>query len=287
MDAGEHPAELPSSGPSQTLNFMDNNYPLSPDQKAAFARDGYLLIENFFDDEEHGLLSKLCDEVAAWPAVPGKSMRYHENHVQTGERMLCRIENFTPYSPELCYFSKCNRALSLLEALHSEPYILFKEKINYKLSGGGGFPPHQDAPAYIQFGQVSHVTIMPTVDATTLENGCLFVVPKSHAAGILPQESNATISPSWCAEQQWVPVECKAGSILVFGAFLAHKSGPNETDKARRNVYLTYNSVVEGDKRQTYYDEKRKLFPPAIERIPGQDYSKGALVYNLGTPIVD
>jgi hypothetical protein len=61
---------------------------------------------------------------------------------------------------------------------------------------------------------------------------------------------------------------------LIFGAYLAHRSGDNVTEKARKAVYLTYNAASEGDFRDHYYDEKRRLFPPSYEREKGKDYSK-------------
>lgn len=72
---------------------------------------------------------------------------------------------------------------------------------------------------------------------------------------------------------------------MIFGAYLAHRSGENKTDNSRQAVYLTYNAASEGDLRDHYYTEKRKLFPPSYEREEGQDYSEGATIYNLATPI--
>lgn len=62
--------------------------------------------------------------------------------------------------------------------------------------------------------------------------------------------------------------------MLIFGAYLAHRSGDNNTDQSRIAVYLTYNAAREGDMRDHYYNEKRKLFPPSYEREEGKDYSK-------------
>ena len=262
-------------------------FQLTKEQKEFYHREGYLVIDNFYSKTESENLTKLVEELAAWPEVSGKYMKYHEINVKTGERQLCRIENFITYSEEANSYARSKAIFKLLKDLAGEPYLLFKEKVNFKLQGGGAFPPHQDAPAYTQFGQTSHLTLMIAIDPATLENGCLEVVPKSHTLGVLPQEADTTIVRSWCVDKQWVPLECKAGSIVIFGSYLAHRSGPNESSKSRRLIYLTYNSQNEGDKHDTYYDDKRKLFPPKAEREPGKDYSKGALIYNVGTPIID
>lgn len=62
--------------------------------------------------------------------------------------------------------------------------------------------------------------------------------------------------------------------MLIFGAYLAHRSGDNNTDKSRVAIYLTYNAAREGDKRDHYYDEKRRLFPPASDREEGKNYGE-------------
>lgn len=59
-----------------------------------------------------------------------------------------------------------------------EPACLYKEKINYKLVGGAGFLPHQDAPAY-PFIKTS-ISCLIAVDASTIANGCLEVVDGFH-----------------------------------------------------------------------------------------------------------
>ncbi|CDS05333.1 hypothetical protein LRAMOSA07862 [Lichtheimia ramosa] len=265
-------------------------YKLTEEQLKSYHEQGYLLIKDFFSEEEHAELNSYCQTFKQWGEEKGKWMQYYEVHTKTGEKQLCRTENFTPFHDGMRGYVKSQRLLDVLQKLHGEEYVLFKEKVNYKLPGGGGFPAHQDAPAFVQFGQSSHMTVMFTIDPTTDANGCLEVVPGSHKnafeRGILPQEKHdGSISVDWCKQQEWVPVHCKPGSVLIFGAYLAHRSGDNNTDQSRIAVYLTYNAAREGDMRDHYYDEKRKLFPPSYEREEGKDYSEGAVIYNLATPI--
>lgn len=265
-------------------------YDLTEEQVKSYNDNGFLLIEDFHSSKEHETLDNYCSEFQNWGKEKGKWMQYYELNTVTGENQLCRIENFTPFHQGMKNYVNSARLSEVLKKLHGEEYVLFKEKVNYKLPGGGGFPAHQDAPAFVQFGQSSHMTVMFTIDATTAENGCLEIVPGSHKNDyerrILPQEKqDGSISLDWCGKQTWVPVYCEPGSILIFGAYLAHRSGDNITEKSRKAVYLTYNAASEGDFRDHYYNEKRKLFPPSYEREEGKDYSEGAVIYNLATPI--
>ena len=58
-----------------------------------------------------------------------------------------------------------------------------------------------------------------------------------------------------------------------FDSYAPHRSHPNHTGKARRVLYITYNKASEGDSRQQYYADKRRNYPPDIEREPGNNYS--------------
>ncbi len=44
------------------------------------------------------------------------------------------------------------------------------------------------------------------------------------------------------------------------------------TAAPRRVLYVTYNRLSEGDHRQRYYADKRKSYPPDIERDPDKEY---------------
>ena len=73
--------------------------------------------------------------------------------------------------------------LDVVSELMGEPAVLYKEKINYKYPGGGGYAAHQDAPAYefVKF----HITCLISVDAATPENGCLSFSPGQYEKGFI------------------------------------------------------------------------------------------------------
>ena len=45
------------------------------------------------------------------------------------------------------------------------------------------------------------------------------------------------------------------------------------TADPRRVLYVTYNEAVHGDHREQYYADKRKSYPPDIEREDGKEYA--------------
>ena len=48
------------------------------------------------------------------------------------------------------------------------------------------------------------------------------------------------MDPEANAHMERVPVELPAGSIVMFGAFLAHATGPNTSDTQRRALLYSY-----------------------------------------------
>ncbi|KJE93341.1 epoxidase subunit A [Capsaspora owczarzaki ATCC 30864] len=250
-----------------------------------YNRDGFLVVPNLFTPIEKKKIFEWTDQISALPETKGKWMQYFEN--KNGQRLLCRTENFLDYFPELDQLIR-GKITDAVSDLLQEPALLYKEKINFKLPHSSGFEPHQDAPAYTTFKQRLHLTAMIAADKAVIENGCLEVVRGEHTKGMLPHPGGIMeewLVKKWEQEKKWEPVQVEAGTILFFGSFLPHRSGPNVSDRSRRAYYLTYNALSDGDFRSAYYADKRIQFPPQIERVAGVDYSAGASVYNVANPI--
>jgi ectoine hydroxylase-related dioxygenase (phytanoyl-CoA dioxygenase family) len=256
----------------------------SIEQCKQWNRDGYLLLKNHLVAEPVRELARWVDELASWPETPGKWMKWYEK-TDRG-RQLCRVEDFVPYHFGLAALLDSAAMMDTLALLFGEPAVLYKEKINFKLSHGAGFAPHQDAPAFATFGQSYHITVMIAVDPATQENGCLEVVDGLHGSGLFPQAADGTLHADWVAKHTWKPIEMAPGDVLMFDSYLPHRSQANLSDRPRRALYVTYNRASAGSQRAAYFAHKRAAFPPECERQAGVDYSKHAAVYNLGNPIL-
>lgn len=260
--------------------------PLDHDQLTFWEENGYIHLPGSLSAVETLELERWTAGLAELPETPGKWMKYFEtSRVDRDRTLLCRIENFAPYHEEFSRFLRDEARMAVLAQLLGERAVLFKEKINFKLPGGNGFAPHQDAPAYTTFGQTYHVTLMISVDPSSRENGCLEIVRGQHKRGILLQEADGTLRRDVVASLLWEPIVTRPGDVLFFDSYLPHASGSNRSRSPRRALYVTYNRASEGDRRDDYFAHKRMSFPPECERVPGVDYSKSAGVYNLGNPI--
>jgi hypothetical protein len=248
-------------------------------------RNGWVWLRGFLSPAEVRELRAWTEEIAAWPEIPGRWMRYYERRDGApGGKMLARIENFVPYHAGLAALVGSPRLLELLAELCGEPVVLFKDKINFKLPGGAGFAPHQDAPAYVDFGVEHHLTVMVPVDGFTTDNGCLEMAVGAAERVFRPQNPDGTLRAGVMEALAVEPVLAEPGDIIVFDAWVPHRSGPNRTAGPRRSYYLTFNPASAGDRRADYYARKRECFPPEYERQPGIDYATRGRQFNLGNP---
>lgn len=198
-------------------------------------------------------------------------MVYHEASLETPSvRLVQRIENFCPYHEPFDRFVR-GRLQTAIESLLGERAVLFKDKINFKMPGGAGFEPHQDQQAGWSRYAPLFVTALVSIDAATLENGCLEIADAARLTGLIGEEWQP-LSAAQLTGLVLEPLPCAPGDVIFFDSFVAHASKPNRSPQPRRILYLTYNPASAGDHREQYFRDKRASFPPDIERLPGVEY---------------
>ncbi len=236
---------------------------------ASMRRDGYLVARNFVSNRQLAELLQWTTELEAAPEVSGRHWVYHEDSVTTpGRRVIQRIENCCPFHAGFDRFIRDGALIRWSGALLGGPVVLFKDKINFKMPGGAGFKAHQDQQAGWTAYAPLFVTAMVTLDAATLENGCLEVAAGRHREGLIGE--------------QWKPLEERGldlqalptapGDVIFFDSFVPHASKPNLTDSPRRILYITYNLAIQGDHRERYFADKHAAFPPDIDRDREKTY---------------
>jgi hypothetical protein len=236
--------------------------------RAAMARDGFVVVRGLFDAAETRDLLRWTDEVAGAPEVPGRHMVYYEDSLtEPGRRVVQRIENFCPFHPGFDQLVRGGRLLDWVGGLIG-PAVLFKDKINFKLPGASGFKAHQDQQAGWTRYAPLFVTALVTLDPATIENGCLELVAGRHRDGLIGEEWNPLDENGLGL----VAVPTQPGDVIIFDSFVPHASKPNRTGEPRRILYLTYNAAHHGDHRAQYFADKRAAFPPDVERTGTASY---------------
>lgn len=282
---------VPSEGVVSVLTSSDINK--RQNQRAFFQENGYIWIKDFFSPEQVALLRSWADAVNT---AAQNMLALAQNAHQTTQSppsttpgtliivpeardplQVCRAEDMLSCYPDLHHFIT-DTLTSYIGRLLGEPYVLFKDKLNFKWPGGGAFPPHQDFPAYEYFGPREHVTAMVCIDPATLENGCLQVAQDWRATyandptidheklqqgnAVLPYieggSTHGSIQPQYAGKITWIPLETSAGDLVLINSYIPHYSEPNRSGASRRAMFFTYNRLKEGDHRKAYYHAKRE-----------------------------
>jgi phosphonate degradation associated HDIG domain protein len=263
-------------------------------ERETFARDGAILLRDFFSASEVAALDRMSREMGASAeeqlALAGRSGRSpaelaRENATAlivvpeaTNATQVCRFEFLKGAHSEFRAFV-ARRIATLIEGLAGEAYLPFKDKENEKHPGGGAFGAHQDFTAYQAFGPRYNITAMLSIDPATHANGCLDFA--------WDWKSRVRSKPTWIASQvedrpllasidggarhgdildeiesalEWHAVETSPVDLVLFDSFVPHRSAPNRSATSRRAMFLTFNAAREGDWYDRYYADKRANF---------------------------
>jgi len=156
------------------------------------------------------------------------------------------------------------------------PCVLFKDKINFKRPGAGGFRPHQDVQARWDDFVKYTMSVMISTDRSTPENGCLEVASGHHKRGLIGKYDRP-LEGDDLMRMKFKKVSTEIGDVLFFDHFTPHQSKPNKSNKPRSNIYLTYNLLSDGQHRDEYLARKRRELPPDNERKDGVKFNDSAL----------
>jgi len=245
---------------------------ITPERVLHFRKTGFLVVRDLFPPEQMRRIRSWTEELQRWPEVAGKYMKYFEHSTtQPDTRLLNRVENFVPFHEGFRDLVNDTRLLTSAARLMGDAVVLFKDKINFKLPGGGGFAPHQDAQAGWRHYASVHLTALVSIDRATVRNGCLELAAGHHEQGLIGEEW-APLSDAETNGMCFEPVQTKPGDAVFFDSFTPHRSAPNHTSESRRVLYISYNRRSDGDCRVRYYADKRRNYPPDIEREQGRVY---------------
>jgi ectoine hydroxylase-related dioxygenase (phytanoyl-CoA dioxygenase family) len=138
----------------------------------------------------------------------------------------------------------CDGVLDVVEQIIGPNIQLHHTKLIAKQPGvGAPFPMHQDKP-YFPHKKDSMLAAYFHFDDGTVENGCLHVVPGSHRLGDLPvQPDGLYLDPGKYRLEDAVPLEAKAGDVVLFSYLTIHGSGVNRSKNQRRNWLVQLRSA--------------------------------------------
>jgi phytanoyl-CoA hydroxylase len=242
------------------------------DEKASYKADGFLVVPNFMSRDELELWRKTVDDAMAVRgdqrfSFPGKEPlstqpedRSYYDRVFTQRVNLWQThEPFREllFQPDLGRFVGETAGVDGLRVWHDQ--ALVKEPY----ANPTGF--HLDVP-YWSFTSADAITIWIALDDATLENGCLYYVPKSHLAKRFANvEIGKDLGALFDIYPEWrdvpaVPCPVAAGGALLHNGLTFHGAAANMTPGRRRAITCAY--MPDG----ATFNGQQNVLPPSYFR---------------------
>lgn len=215
---------------------------LTSDEHQHYREHGYVVVAGVLDLAEANRLDAEIEQLLSHQdgeAPPGWVFGLHQQE--------------SAYCAEL---AQDERILGLVSQVVSPGVALHSSKLVAKLPHDDAVCHwHQDESFYLQDQEPEmhsdvRMSIWIPLTEVTEANGCLWIVPDSHRAGV---ESHQEVGTGHCRRQilrhEWaddhaIAVEMKAGDALLFSSFLWHHSRGNTTDTVRRAFIVSYQEAT-------------------------------------------
>jgi hypothetical protein len=207
---------------------------LSEAQLLQFREEGYVLLGRVLTDID---LDELRSEEA----------RFRENakisEAQKNQTLF--FSQVCPYSEPVRRIATAGVHLGSMKQLIGPNLMLWFTQFVTKMpdgnSGKSEFPWHQDN-GYIAIEPATNITVWIALDDVNTENGCVWILPRSHLKGLLSHKKKS--ADSWFlelkVEGEGVPAIMKAGEAVAFTGLTLHRSKLNRSSQARRAFFFEY-----------------------------------------------
>ena len=223
------------------------HFQLTPEQIAAYDRDGYIIVKNFLTAPE---IDKLYSIATGDEAVKKHAFDLND---QTGKKTKLTLW-YTPGNDAYGLLTKSRRMVESVNKLleGDAPVCHFHSKLMQKEPKvGGAWEWHQDygywyKNEFLFPGQM--MSVMIAITEANKQNGCLQVIKGSHKMGRI---EHGFAGEQVGAAQHYVDlalktmelvyVEIQPGDALFFHSNLLHRSEANLSDKPRWSLISCYN----------------------------------------------
>jgi phytanoyl-CoA hydroxylase len=263
---------------------------LSPNELAQYERDGFLVLRDFVDTGScNSLRARALELVQAFDpnGLPTIFSTHDQNRIsnayflesaenihfffeenafladgslrQEKEHSINKIGHaLHDLDPMFSQFSRTTRLKELISSLAIEEPLLLQSMYIFKQPEiGGEVVCHQDS-TFLYNEPLQIAGLWFALEDATLNNGCLWVIPGGHRLGL----KSRWVRSAECAmrfdvidsnpfpEDQLVPLEVAAGTLIVLHGLLPHLSRANKS-KTSRHAYTLHvisgNSVYPGN----------------------------------------
>ena len=263
---------------------------LSPEQRAAFERDGWIHIPGLFDAEEVALLR------AAMESDPAIRENLYDRFDSKGKATRMVTWN-QPGDSVYGLAARSMRVVDTMEDILGGEVYHYHSKLTAKEPReGGAWEWHQDYGYWYNNGCLFPLmaSVMVALDHSTRENGCLQVVTGSHLMGRIDHglmEGQQVGADPARVEQivQRLPIhyaEMAPGDGLFFHCNTLHRSDQNRSENRRWTVLFCYNAARNNPYREHHHPFYTPLSKVADEAVKaaGLEFAQGQSEKFLNRP---
>ncbi len=246
---------------------------LTPEQREAYDRDGFVLVRGLFDAEETRLLQQAMET--------DPQIRQHFYNRRDAEGLATRMALWNhPGDSVYGMAARSRRVVDTMESLLGGEVYHYHSKLTAKEPfEGGAWEWHQDYGYWYNNGCLYPLmaSVMVALDRCTRENGCLQVVRGSHLLGRIDhgvvQGSQVGAAPDRVAkileQLDVVYAEMEPGDGLFFHCNTLHRSDQNRSPDRRWTVLFCYNAARNNpvvEHHHPFYTPLEKVDDDAIRR---------------------
>jgi len=231
--------------------LVDGRYVVSPDDREAFRRDGFVHLRAVMSPAEMDEITAAYDAFLRGDiAVEGKDL----NDMTTGRhggdpRSYALVNVMLPrrYHPAWQGNAFERRAIDIAEQLCGEGMVIDFDQLLAKQPGrtDAVFAWHQDQAYWIDTDDRRTATCWLAVDDSTIANGCMQFLPGSHHQPVRPhrplhgdRSTSHTLVTDLAPGEVMVPVPIRRGDITVHNEGVLHGSGGNTSADSWRRAYI-------------------------------------------------
>ena len=265
---------------------------LTTEQKRKFDSQGFLSVQGLFSDEEVQRYRQHFMEMRAAGSYPGDSAGVDngsKDPLKKYPRMI-HMHRWDELSLNWMLDSRLRDCMT--DMLGREP-LAVQTMLYFKPPGARGQALHQDQQ-YLRVQPGTCIAAWLALDDCIEENGCLRMVPDSHAWPLLctaeadTTQSFTDVTVDLPADVDAQPVIMKAGDVVFFNGQVVHGSFPNTSANRFRRALIGH--YIAGEARQVakYYHPIFRMDGTEVELdiSEGGDLC-GRWVDEDGTPVIE
>tara|TARA_B100002052_G_C15879691_1_gene598597 strand:- start:1430 stop:2221 length:792 start_codon:yes stop_codon:yes gene_type:complete len=223
-----------------------------------YENDGYIILRNFFSKSK---IEKIRLEIIKLSKKKQGKHFYYENIGKKGKKVLRRIEKISQNSKLMKNLLKEYKLKLALRKLTKLNNYLFKDKLNFKFPGAGGFDPHIDGhflwknqnnlikKGWSVYGN-KFINVVFPLEKSTVKNGCIYLAKKKYTDLYLGKswdeiskkliKFTPKIKTKNLKKIKFRPMIMEQGDIMFFDWKVVHYSKKNVSNKSRMIFYATY-----------------------------------------------